>query len=151
MIKMRTSLHGARGFTIVHVVVAVVVLALLAGAVIYGLTRPVTVTTTGGWTTTPATVPYLGSATFVYSVTQRRSAGAAPTPLANRPLTFTVTPSPEFSITLTPANGRTDAAGMVTVVVTHTEQNYEGGGSIVATDVTEGVSDPPLRFTIQNP
>ncbi|MEQ8954269.1 MAG: hypothetical protein RL120_09065 [Gammaproteobacteria bacterium] len=131
------------GFTLIEVIVIGLVMAALAGLALTALYQ--TKTTTGTFTTAPATVPAGGSANFTFNMSE--SFIGRTTPISGRTITFRVEPA--GILTVTPASGATNASGDFTVAVGSPNIEYVYGGNIWATDTVSGAVEGPIHFDVR--
>ena len=69
--------------------------------------------------------------------------------MAGRTINFQVTPGGTV-INIGATSGTSDANGNIDVTVTP-HIDYRAGGNLWATDVTSGIADPPVFFTVVGP
>lgn len=136
---------GVALFTLIEVIVVIVILGFLAIMVGVAIDRArQSMAINGRFVSPPATVPAGGSAPFTFQVT--KTVAGNTTPVFGREVSFTVSPTPQLSVS--PAQQATDASGQIVVTVT-ASADYTGQGTITDTDVTSGSAGTPVTFTVQ--
>lgn len=153
-----SSIRHQMGFTIVEAVVVIVIVGIIV-TIVVSIYLKVRAVIRGTFTTAPPTIPVTppgstGTGNFVFTVT-RTVGGGTPAALANRKISFKVTPSSGVQIvsvtdvigTLVPVNASTsgptttDSSGNITVVV---KIDYVGQASLTATDTISGETETAL-------